>query len=114
MPEWRVAEIVAKRDRFGEVVVEPERPGERARDLRDFDRVGKAGAKVIALVIDEDLGLVSEAAEGGLMEDPGPVALELGARRRRRFGDQAPRRGELIGCVGGASRRGGGVRQSVS
>ena len=92
MPERRVAEIVAERDRFGEVVVEPQRAGERARDLRHLDRVGQAGAEMIALVIDENLGLVREAAEGGRMDDAVAVALEFRARRRRRLGDEAPGR----------------------
>ena len=53
---------------------------------------------MIALVMDEDLGLVGEAAEGGRVDDPVAVALELGARRRRRLGDQAPRR-----CAAGSA-----------
>ena len=44
---------------------------------------------MVALVIDEHLGLVGEAAEGGRMDDPVAVALELGPRRRRRLGDKA-------------------------
>ena len=87
-----MAEIMAERDRFGEVVVEPQGPGERARDLRHLDRVGEAGAEMVALVIDEHLGLVGEAAEGGRMDDAVAVALEFGPRRRRRLGDKAPAR----------------------
>ena len=113
MPERRVAEIVAERDRFGEVVVEPQGPGERARDLRHLDGVGEAGAEMIALVIDEHLGLVGEAAEGRRVDDPVAVALELGARRRRRLGDQAPWRAGRIGGVGRASRRSCLVRRRV-
>ena len=90
MAERRVAEIVAERDRFGEVVVESERPGERARDLGHLDGVGEAGAEMIALVVDEDLRLVGQAAKGGRVNDPVAVALELGARRGRRLGDEAP------------------------
>ena len=52
--------------------------------------MGQTGAEMIALVMDEHLGLVGEAAEGGRMEDTVAVALELGARRRGRLGDQAP------------------------
>ena len=90
MPEGRMAEIVAERDRFGEVIVEPQGPGEGARDLRHLDGVGEAGAEMVALVIDEHLGLVGETAEGGRMDDAVAVSLEFGARRRRRLGDQAP------------------------
>ena len=87
MPEGGVAEIVAKRDGFGEIVVEAERARQRPRDLRHLDGVGEAGAEMIALVIDEHLGLVGEAAEGGRMDDAVAVALEFGPRRRRRLGD---------------------------
>ena len=103
MAEGRVAEIVAKRDRLRQVVVEPQGPGERARDLRHLDGVGEAGAEMVALVIDEHLGLVGEPAEGGRMNDPVAIALEFRPRRRRRLGDKA-RRPRRVGCVGGASR----------
>ena len=91
MPEGGVAEVVAKRDGFGKVVVELESARERTRDLRHLDRMGEAGAEMIALVIDEHLGLVGEAAEGGRMDDAVAVALEFGPRRRRRLGNQARR-----------------------
>ena len=90
MAEGRVAEIVAKRDRFRQVVVEPQGAGERARDLRHLDRMGEAGAEMVALVMDEHLRLVGEAAEGGRMDDAVAVALEFGPGRRRRLGDKAP------------------------
>ena len=113
MPEGRVAEVVAERDRFGEVVVESQRPGERARDLRHLDRVGQAGAEMIAVVIDEHLGLMGEAAEGGRMDDAVAVALEFRARRRWRLGDEAAGRTRRVGGVGSASRLTGIVRSSV-
>ena len=109
MPERRVAEIVAKRDRFREIVVEPQGASERARDLRHLDRVGEAGAEMVALVIDEHLRLVGETAEGGRMDDAVAVALEVGPRRRGRLGDKA-RRPSGVGGVGRASRQAGIVR----
>ncbi len=39
MAEWRVTEVVRKRDGLGEVLVERERAGNGARDGRDLDRV---------------------------------------------------------------------------
>ena len=102
MAERRVAEVVAERDRLGEVVVELQRAGERAGDLRHLDRVGEAGAEMVALVIDEHLGLVGEAAEGGRMDDAVAVALEFGAGRRRRLGDEAAGRARRVGRVGRA------------
>ena len=87
--ERRVAEIVAERHRLGELFVEPQRLGERARELGDLDRMGQARAEMVALVIDEHLGLVGEAAEGGRVDDAVAVALEVVAGRRRRLGVEA-------------------------
>ena len=109
VPERRMAEIVAKRDRFREIVVEPQGASERARDLRHLDRVGKAGAEMVALVIDEHLSLMGETAEGGGMDDAVAVALEVGPRRRRRLGDQA-RRPSGVGGVRRPSRQASVVR----
>jgi hypothetical protein len=74
--EWRVAQIVRQRHRLDQVLVQSQAPRDRAADLRDFDAVGEAGAEQIALVIDEDLGLVFEAAECTGMDDAVAVALE--------------------------------------
>ena len=41
--------------------------------------MGQAGAEIIALVVDEYLCLVFQAAEGGGVQDPVTVALEGGA-----------------------------------
>ena len=86
--EGRVAEVVRQRQRLGEILVEAERAGERAGDLADLDRMGEPGAVVVALVEDEDLGLVLEAAEGARMDDAVAVALELAAGRRGRLAVQ--------------------------
>jgi hypothetical protein len=79
--EGRMTEIVGERNGFGKVLVEAERPGQRARHLADLEGVGQAGAKMLALVAEEDLGLVLEAPEGGGMDDAVAVALEFGSRR---------------------------------
>ena len=62
--EGRVAEVVAEPDRLGQVLVEAERPGDRAGDPAGLERVGEAGAVVVALGRDEDLRLVLEPPEG--------------------------------------------------
>ena len=81
MAERRVAEIVRQRQRLGQILVERQRAGDAARDLRHFEAVGEPRAVMIALVIDEDLGLVLQAAERGRMDDAVAVALEAGAGR---------------------------------
>jgi len=64
VPEGRVPEVVREGDRLGEVLVQVECARDRARDLRDLDRVREARPVVVALGRDEDLRLVLEAAEG--------------------------------------------------
>ncbi len=65
---------------------------------------------MVALVIDEHLGFMGEAAEGGRVDDAVAVALEFGPGRRRRLGNQA-RRARGVGGVGRASRQAGIVRR---
>src|SRR5262249_58992142 len=69
MPEGGMAEIVGERQRLGQILVETERAGERARDLGDLEGVGQPGAKMIPFVEDEDLGLVRESAKRGGVDD---------------------------------------------
>ena len=91
MAERRVAEIVGQRQRLGEILVEAERAGDGARDLRHFEAVGQPGAVMVALVIDEDLGLVLQAAERGRMDDAVAVALKRRAQSRAPARDGAAR-----------------------
>src|SRR3546814_5665897 len=63
---------------------------DRARVLRHLGRVGQPRAVVIALVVDEDLGLVLKPPEGAGMDDAVAVALKAGARRALRLGEVAP------------------------
>lgn len=81
-----MTEVVTERDRLGEVLVETERPCDRARDLRDFERMGEARAVVVALGGDKDLRLVFETSERLGVDDAVAVADELGAHRARREG----------------------------
>ena len=96
-----MAEVVGERDGFRQILVEPERAGDRAGHLADLEGVGQAGAEMLALVAEEDLGLVLEAPESSGMDDPVAVALEFGARRARARGEQHGR-----GNVLGRTRRG--------
>jgi hypothetical protein len=88
MAEGRVAEIVRQRQRLGEVLVEPERAGERAGDLGDLQRMGQPRAVMIALVKHEDLRLVRQAPESGRMDDAVAIAAEGVAGRARPFRPQ--------------------------
>ena len=75
VPERRVPEVVAEPDGLGEVLVEAQRPRDRAGDLRDLDRVGQPRAVVVALRCHEDLGLVLEPPERLAVHDAVAIAL---------------------------------------
>ena len=45
-----VAKVMRQRQRLGQILVEAERAGERTRDLRHLDRMGQAGAVMVALM----------------------------------------------------------------
>ena len=74
MAEGRMAEIVRKGERLGEVLIHLKRAGKRSRDLRHFETMGEPRAVMVALVIDEDLRLIVQPAKGGGMEDAVAVA----------------------------------------
>src|SRR5262245_47466043 len=88
MAEGWMAEIVGKRKRLGQILVGVEVAGERAGDLRHFERVGQTRTVVIAFVIDEDLGLVVEPAEGRRVKDAVAIARVRGARGTGRLGQK--------------------------
>ncbi len=113
--ERRVAEVVPEADRLREVLVEPQRARDRARDLRDLDRVREPRAVVVALGRDEDLRLVLQAPEGLGVHDPVAIALQRRAQPAVGLRD-AParrprarrRRRERLLLERGAARREGG------
>ena len=102
MTERRVTEIVRQRGSLGQVLIEPKRASQRAGDLRDLQRVREPGAVVVALVRNEDLGLVRKAAEGGGMDDAVAVAPEIAAGAARWLGVKAPAARPRIGRIGRA------------
>ena len=102
MSERRMAEIMHERDRLGEVLVATQRPRQRPRNLRDLDRVGQPGTKMVAFMGDEHLRLVFQAAERGGMDDPVAVALERRARRALDLRLEAAARSGRIAGIGSA------------
>src|SRR5688572_12156268 len=64
----------------------------RARDLRHLEAVRQARAKEIALMVDENLGFVFEAAECGRVHDAVAVALEFTAAQGRGLAVEASTR----------------------
>ena len=75
-PKGRVAQIMGQGESLTQILVQSQRPANRPRDLRHFQCVGQTGAKIVAFVVDEHLGLVFEATEGPAMNDPVTVALK--------------------------------------
>ena len=90
MAERRVAEIVAERDRFGQLLVQPQHLRDAARDLRDLERVGQPRAVVIALGREEHLRLVLQPAERLAVDHAIAVALERRPDRILGLGTQPP------------------------
>ena len=86
MAEWRMPQVVGERERLGQILVEPQPPGQRARDLRNLERMGKPCPIVIALVKNENLGLVLEAPERGGMDDAVAIAPKGAAACAWRLG----------------------------
>ena len=101
--EGRVAEVVREGDGFGQVLVELQRAGDGARQLRDLDRMREPGAEQVAFVVEEHLRLVDEPAKSGRVDDAVAVALKVVARRRGRDGVASTARS---GGVAGVARQG--------
>jgi hypothetical protein len=100
MAERRVSEVVRKGERLGEILVEAERPGDGAGDLRNFETVREPRAQVVALVMDEDLRLVLEPPERVGVDDAVAVALERRAQRVLRLLIKASACRRRIGRIG--------------
>ena len=79
MTERRVAQIVRETDGLDQRLVQTQRTRDRARNLRDLDRMRHARAVQIAFVIHEHLRLVDQAAKRIRMDDAVAVALEFAA-----------------------------------
>src|SRR5687768_9773580 len=79
MAERRVPEVVAERDGFGQLLVEPQHLGDAARDLRDLEGMREPGAVMVAGRREEHLGLVLQPPERLAVDDAIAVALKRGA-----------------------------------
>src|SRR6476620_9156356 len=73
----RVADIVRKCQRFGQIFIEPQSYSSRAGNLSDLDRMCQPITKVIMQSGSEDLSLVFKPPECARVHNPVTVALEL-------------------------------------
>ena len=115
--ERRVAEIVAERDRFGQLLVQPQHLGDAARDLRHLERVRQPRPVVIAGRRKEHLRLVLQAAERLAVDDAIAIALKRRADRILRLSGRrrpACRRSSPPAARGSRARAVRAVRGSSS
>jgi hypothetical protein len=75
--EWGMPDVMHQGQSLGEVVVESELRGDGTRNLRDFDGVGEAVAKMIGVAACEDLGLRFQPSEGAGVDDAVAVTLKV-------------------------------------
>src|SRR5204863_5144211 len=74
--ERRVPEVVTEPDRLRQILVQPQRARDAARDAGRLERVREPRPVMVAVRVDEDLRLVLEAPERLRVDDPVAVALE--------------------------------------
>ena len=89
MAEGRVPQVMGQSERLRQVLIQAEHAADRAGNLRGFEAVGQARPEIVALVVDENLGLVLQPAEGRAMDDPVAIALEGATGRALGLGMQA-------------------------
>lgn len=108
MAKRRVAEIMGEGKRFCQILIQPQIPCNGARQLPHFQRMGKARAVMVTLMVDEYLRFIFQPPERGGVNNPVAVALIRRAHVAFRFGVQPPARsfgGDGVGGQGGISGR---------
>ena len=97
-----VPQVVTQGNGLGEVLVEPQAPGDGAGDPNHLQGVGHSGAVVVPLRLEEHLGLMHQTPKGLGVENPVNIPLIAGSdltgfhgalppprvRRQRRIGGQ--------------------------
>jgi hypothetical protein len=90
--ERRMAKIMRKRKRLGQILIQTKRAGHGAGDLRNFEAMSEPRPIMIAFVINEDLRFVSQSAKGRGMKNAVAVALEGCSRGTLRLWKEPPAR----------------------
>ena len=83
--EGGMAQIVAQGDGLGEILIEPQSPGDGAGYAGHFQRMGQAGAVMVTLRMQKYLGLMAQPAESLGVGHPIHIPLEAGADLIFRF-----------------------------
>ena len=76
MSERGVTHIMGQANRLGQVLVEPQRPRHGPAHLRDVNRVSHSGDEVVAVRVEEHLGLVLQPSKCLAVSDSIPISLE--------------------------------------
>ncbi len=77
MAEWGMAHVVDQSQGFNQIDVQAQLSGYGSRDLRDFNGVSQAIAKVIGVAPSEDLGFRFETAKSPGVDNAITVALKV-------------------------------------
>ena len=99
--ERRMSEIVAQRNRFGELFVQTQDFRNRSRDLRDLERVRQARSIVIACRREEHLRLVLEPTERFAVDDAVAIPLKCWSDVVFGLGTEPAARLRALGCLRG-------------
>ena len=72
----RVTEVMHQRHRLNQILVNPQRSGNRAGDRTDLERVGETVTMIIACLIGKDLSFVTESPVRRRMKNAVAIPLE--------------------------------------
>ena len=90
MSKGGMTQIVPQCNGLSQILIEGQGPGNGAGDAADLQRMGHAGAVVVALWLEKHLGLVLEPPKGLGVDDPVHVPLKRGANLTLRLWAGAP------------------------
>src|SRR5688572_6212049 len=76
MPKWGVTKIMCQTDGFHQIFVATQGTRKGSSNLGNFKRVCQASPKIIAFIIDKDLGFIFETPKTCRVKDSIPVPLE--------------------------------------
>ena len=100
-----MADVVRQRQRLGQLRVQAQSAGQRARNLRNFKRVRQAAAEVVARRLarsaGKDLRLARQAAKGARVQYARRIARKGSAVSVRRLSEGAPGKGAGRGAIHG-------------
>src|SRR5438067_1040495 len=102
MAERRMSEVVAERNRFGQLFVQAQHLRDRPRDLRHLERVRQPRAVMIAGRREEHLRLVLQTPERLAVDDPIAVPLKRRPDVVFALGSKPPAR---VGALGRLRRK---------